>query len=704
MIEIIGKLAAVFADNRIVRTVNNGLINLIPFVLVGAVCLALLNLPIPFYQDALDALSFGKWRQLSELVTFATLHVIALAALLSVSYTYASEEPLVKSGDVHPFMPTFTAFACHIILFVWDGGASLSFSRPGLSGVFRALAVALLSAWLFFAFVKLRRRIRPPRLSILDVNLQMRTAFAAVFPVACTLAVAALVRVFAPVVLPLDAMQGALSDFIDTSLIREDLGAILLTVLLAQALWFIGVHGTGMILDEFPSISQLPDSSHALFATEEFYEIFVLLGGTGATLGFLIALFIAGSAHRGKRLARASLFPALFNINETLLYGGPIIFNPFAFIPFLFAPLLVATLSYFAFSIGAVPPITQATEWTTPVLLSGFLSTGSPAGTFLQLICVVCSVAIYLPFVIAMSRFDNQRRIQRIEQMQKVVAEAADDESIVVLMRNDEIGETARLISSRLHGYFENGTLPFYLVYQPKTDKDGQVVGAEALLRWENPEFGFISPVVLVELCDESGLATDLGRWITAEAMKEYVRWKQEGLCGLRLSINLHARHLREDESFPAFVGEVLARQGIENGEIELEITEHMALQATSANREALAEIRAFGVALSIDDMGIGYSSLTYISDFGVTCVKMDASLVSAIETDVQQQEIIRSIVQLSEQLGLTVIVEGVETKAQLDALLKLGVRCFQGYYFSKPLKPADFIAFVKEKGIRNSS
>jgi EAL domain-containing protein (putative c-di-GMP-specific phosphodiesterase class I) len=147
-------------------------------------------------------------------------------------------------------------------------------------------------------------------------------------------------------------------------------------------------------------------------------------------------------------------------------------------------------------------------------------------------------------------------------------------------------------------------------------------------------------------------------------------------------------------------MGELLTRQGIEDGEIELEITEHMALHATSANREALAEIRAFGVEFAIDDMGTGYSSLTYISDFGVKCVKMDTSLVSAIDSDVQQQEIIRSIVQLAEQLDLTVIVEGVETKEQLDALVDLGVSWFQGYYFSKPLASQDFIAFVREKGV----
>ncbi|MDR1184874.1 MAG: EAL domain-containing protein, partial [Coriobacteriales bacterium] len=695
MIEVIGRLAAKFADNRIVRTINNGLINLIPFVLVGAVCLAILNLPIPLYQDTLDTLTLGKWRQLSALVTFASLDVISLIALLSVAYTYASEEPSVKGGDIHPFIPTFVALACYIILFVWDGGTDVVFPQPGTSGVFRSLVIALISAWLFFASVRMWRRIRPPRLSALDINLQMRSAFTSVFPVAITLVIFALARTFGSILLPLDAVQATLSDFVETQLGGESFGSVLLTVFCAQILWFFGVHGTGAIIGELPSVSQMADPSQVLFATEDFYDTFVLLGGTGATFGLLIALLIVGTAHRGKRLAKASIFPSLFNINETFLYGGPIIFNPFLFIPFLLAPLLAAALSFVALATGLVPPITITAGWTTPILLSGFLSTGSLAGSLLQLICVGASTMVYLPFAIAIRRFDDRRRAQRIDQMQKATMKAADNESVTVLTRNDDVGETARELSSRLHGYFEVGTLPFRLVYQPKTDKDGRVMGGEALLRWEHPEFGPISPVVLVELCDESGLATELGRWITQEAVCEYTRWRQEGLGSLRMSINLHARHLCEDDGFPAFLGELLTRQDIKDGEIELEFTEHMALNATSANKEALAEIRAFGVEFAIDDMGTGYSSLTYISDFGVTCVKMDASLVSAIESDVQQQEIIRSIVQLAEQLDLTVIVEGVETKGQLDALVDLGVPWFQGYYFSKPLVPQDFIAFV---------
>jgi EAL domain-containing protein (putative c-di-GMP-specific phosphodiesterase class I) len=414
----------------------------------------------------------------------------------------------------------------------------------------------------------------------------------------------------------------------------------------------------------------------------------------------LIALFVAGSKYRGRRLAKASVFPSLFNINEILLYGIPLILNPFFLIPFVLAPLLAVALCYLAFSLGLVPPIVHSVEWTCPIFLSGYLSTGSLAGSLLQLMCLACSTAIYLPFIIANRRYERHRLLRRVRKMQSAALEAADNEGVTVLSRNDVIGETAREISSRLHGYFETDTLPFHLVYQPKTDENGRVMGAEALLRWNHPDFGVISPVVLVELCDESGLATALGRWIMRKAISEYVHWERSGLFGLRLSINLHARHLREDAGLPAFLNELFSAHHVKGEEIELEITEHLALHANQANKRTIAEVRALGVELSIDDMGIGYSSLTYISDFDARGVKIDASLVSAIATDIQQKEIVASIVQLATQLDLTVVVEGVETKEQVDTLVALGVRYFQGYFFSKPLAPQDFITFTHNNGI----
>jgi EAL domain-containing protein (putative c-di-GMP-specific phosphodiesterase class I) len=224
-------------------------------------------------------------------------------------------------------------------------------------------------------------------------------------------------------------------------------------------------------------------------------------------------------------------------------------------------------------------------------------------------------------------------------------------------------------------------------------------VGAEALLRWQHPRFGPISPVALIELTDEAGLTTPLGRWITRTAFEEFRHWQDMGISGILLSVNLNPRHIFEDPEFPAYVGQLIEEFDLNPAEIDLEITEHVAVHSSEAMRNMFNQIRALGVGLSIDDMGLGYSSLTYISDFGVGTVKIDISLVDKITEDVQQQEIVSSVVDLARQLNLVVIVEGVEQKEQMEALVKLGCNYFQGYYFSKPLEPKDFIAYVQEKG-----
>jgi EAL domain-containing protein (putative c-di-GMP-specific phosphodiesterase class I) len=433
-----------------------------------------------------------------------------------------------------------------------------------------------------------------------------------------------------------------------------------------------------------------------MFATQDFYAVFVHLGGPGALLGLLITLLIVRPGPREVHLAKVSTFPLAFNISETFIFGIPIMFNPFYFIPFVAAPMVIAALSYGAFALGIVPPMLIHVNWTTPIFISGFITTGSVAGTFLQLVGVACSVALYAPFVLGYRRSLIHHRAERIEEMQAVMRQAANDETMQVLTRHDVVGATAREVSAYIHGCFEANDLPFNLVYQPKVDKQGALMGAEALVRWHHPDFGTISPDVLVELCDESGLTTELGRWITAEGVREYARWKEQGIEGIRLSINLHPRHLEEDAGFVDFLAGLLEENDIREGEIGLEITEHMVMRVSPANQIALERIRALGVEISIDDMGIGYSSLTYISDFGAKQIKIDTSLVSEITTDYQQQEIVRSIVELARQLDLVVVVEGVEEKEQVDALVALGVKYFQGYYFSKPLPPTDFVEYAR--------
>jgi EAL domain-containing protein (putative c-di-GMP-specific phosphodiesterase class I) len=498
-----------------------------------------------------------------------------------------------------------------------------------------------------------------------------------------------------------------------------DFLSAIITVLLTQVLWFFGAHGTETMFSLMPErvdvlsdVASGADPSMALsladnasqvvqqsIFTDEFFSIFVSLGGAGCTMGLLIALFVVGSAGRGKKVAKISVFPSIFNINETLLYGAPIVLNPFFVLPFILAPMVTTAICYAAFATGLVPPIINAIYGSTPIFFSGYLGTGSIAGVILQLVCLAASFAVYAPFVLMNKNAYAREQELLSKELFIAAGEAADNEHQNLLTRRDALGEIARDFTAELHEYFDADQIPFRLVYQPKSDKDGRVVGAEALLRWQHPRFGPVSPVALIELTDEAGLTTQLGRWITNMAFAEFATWKHRGITDVLLSLNLNPMHIYEDPEFPQYVAELIGKYGIDASEVEMEITEHVAVHSSSAMFKMFEQLRALNIGLSIDDMGMGYSSLTYISDFGVGTVKIDISLVDKVTQNVQQQEIVSSVVELARQLDLAVIVEGVEEKDQLDALVKLGCNYFQGYYFSKPLEKEDFVKYVQEKG-----
>ncbi|MDR3315922.1 MAG: EAL domain-containing protein [Coriobacteriales bacterium] len=698
MTDAIGRLAAILTNNRITRAINNGLINLIPLVLVGAFCVALINLPINSFHVFLDDIFAGRWHSITQLINAGTLEIIGLGALFSVSYMLITEESNVWRGTINPFIPMFTAFGSYVILFVWDGD-ELVFPHPGGSGMFYAIIVSILSVKLFFLFTRLWTELRKRSKGRQTANVLMNSAYRSIVPVLVTLFCFALLRTIFDFLFPQDVISAQFTAFINDNLVNDRYSSSLLTVTLMQFLWFFGAHGSHMVIDVFPAINTVAGEG-MLFANKEFYLIFISLGGAGSTMGLVIALFLVGSRGTGKRFARISFFPALFNINEIMLYGVPIVFNPFFLLPFLLAPLLGTSVCCLAFSSGLVPPITSTVEWTTPIFFSGYLTTGSIAGSVLQFVCLALSVTLYVPFVLMYRRYDERMRTKRFEELRDAAFEAAENESTTLMLRNDSIGSSARQFVNELNEYLGGNRVPFHLVYQPKTDLQGHVVGAEALLRWTHPDYGPISPVVLVEMTDEAGLSVELGRWITRTAMREYACWVGSDITGFTLSINLNPKHLLEDPEFPDFVEKLMKEFKLMENEIELEITEHIAVHSGDAMKELFCRLKATGVALSIDDMGMGYSSLTYISDYGVSVVKIDTSLVSEITTDVQQQEIVRSIVLLAEQLGLKVIIEGVETREQVDKLSKLGCHYFQGYYFSKPLLPSDFVAFLQEHGV----
>ena len=236
----------------------------------------------------------------------------------------------------------------------------------------------------------------------------------------------------------------------------------------------------------------------------------------------------------------------------------------------------------------------------------------------------------------------------------------------------------------------------FFLHYQPQADlTTGKLRGIEALIRWNHPVKGAVSPAEFITVAEETGQIIAIGEWVLRTACAQLVQWQKAGLQDFTLSVNLSIRQLRQP-TLGELVRKVLAEYGLEPGYLELEITEGIMMGDNKIALNFLSEMDELGVKLSIDDFGTGFSSLNYLKKLPVHKLKIDQSFVRDIETDESDAAIIRSIIALGHRLNLRVIAEGVETQEQLDFLRIRGCDEIQGYFYSRPLSPEDAARFIR--------
>ena len=236
------------------------------------------------------------------------------------------------------------------------------------------------------------------------------------------------------------------------------------------------------------------------------------------------------------------------------------------------------------------------------------------------------------------------------------------------------------------------------LNFQPQISmQDGRIIGVEALLRWQHPSLGMVSPAEFIPIAESSGQILQIGEWVLRTAVQQMKSWMDGGMAPMIIAVNLSAVQFRHP-NLPEMVTQILDSVKLPAQYLELELTEGVAMHDPLGAIAMMDNLHERGIRMSIDDFGTGYSSLSYLKRFKVYKLKIDQSFVRDITDDPEDKAIVSAIISLASSLGLQTIAEGVETEGQLAFLREQGCNEVQGYYFSKPLPAEQFEAFVKAK------
>jgi EAL domain-containing protein (putative c-di-GMP-specific phosphodiesterase class I) len=255
------------------------------------------------------------------------------------------------------------------------------------------------------------------------------------------------------------------------------------------------------------------------------------------------------------------------------------------------------------------------------------------------------------------------------------------------------------MLTNSLRRALERKELSVHYQAQVSCDKR-RIVGFEALLRWNSPEHGVVSPVRFIPLAEQSNMIQPIGYYVLSQACLFIHRLKELGYPSLRVAVNISPRQLAADD-FVDIVRKSIEDHEIEASQLELEVTENVLIESVEDSTRKLLALKDLGVYLALDDFGTGYSSLTYLRHLPVNTLKIDKSFIDPIHDDASQERFVRFIIEMAHSLNLQVVAEGVEEKNQVIKLERLGCDIIQGYVYSRPSPAGEALALLQNFGQR---
>lgn len=679
--QMMKKLYAI-ESNHLLSIVRRGLTMLVPAIVVGAVAYAILYFPNEAFRYLITERYAGIGEFLNAIYqgTFGMFSMI-LVVTLSISYAMEKNEDIDK---ILFYVVTAVASFGTQILMVNEGER---IEMLGNRGCFVAMFVGLLSCFLFSKIKKLER-ISLSKYT-LGTEIIPANAIQSIIPVAITVGCFALVEYVFHIAMDGKSVymlwtDGACQMFDNVG--DGFLSALLYTVLV-HVLWVFGFHGSHMM--ETAVTRCFSAVGEDIIFSKSFFDTFVVMGGCGTSICVLIGIFLFAKKERMRNMGKIALPTVIFNTNEILNFGLPIMLNPVLAIPFVCVPILALVLSYSAIALGLVPHVTHEITWTMPILFSGYMATGSIAGSILQLVIIVLGVAIYAPFLKIYEKIYNYKMQEKVNNLVKELQEYEEQgEHPDFVHRLDDSGMVTRMLLQELKTAIREKDL--YLMYQPQVDGTGRYIGAEALLRWQHSEYGFIYPPLIIYLAKEGNMLPELEHMLFDVAIESIKKISESCKNKFKISVNITAHSL--DWNIEDYIKEKLEKYQVPAEKLWLEITEQDVLINSEAIENKINQLKAAGHTLLIDDFGMGHTSLSYLQSeyFGV--VKLDGSLVRHLLDRETNQKIVASVIELGRKLNIKVIAEFVETQEQRDMLKEMGCDWYQGYLYGKPVVLEQFI------------
>ncbi|WP_052703970.1 EAL domain-containing protein [Vibrio nigripulchritudo] len=445
--------------------------------------------------------------------------------------------------------------------------------------------------------------------------------------------------------------------------------------LIIHVIWLTGVHGAAAYYTFFDSsfVSEIYVSNMSF---SMFFDVFVIYGGAGSTWALIIAIMLFSNMKFARTLAKISIPFAIINVNELLVFGLPIIFNPILAIPFVLVPMVNHLFAQVYLSLVDVIVIRESIEWVTPSLLDSYLVTGGDVkAILLQVLIISLDVMLYMPFVRKYSNTSNDSLLNTLIRKLRFSYAVPVQKEVSFLGMHNELVEQQDKLNKSLKDILA-GELRIY--YQPQFEsKTLQMIGVESLLRLESDQS--LNSPDFIRHFENAKIGEYIDKWVVDTVESDVKTQPVFRNFALKVSLNLNVDSLGDKQ----FIKDLINKMS--GYPVCFEITETIYSQNVELVSESVRMLREAGFLVAIDDFGTGYSSLSMLSALDADVIKLDRLFLKQANT-VKGKELYRSMISTLKRLGFVVVSEGIETEEELEFVQSCNADVLQGYYFSRAI------------------